>query len=745
MTVTEESGTEDTGGKLVPFPGPRTAAEELTELELVDGTPPAARRPGKELEPAGPVYDAVIVDETKEPVQPTIKAIAERIAAPVKAVAHHEPTVATSKAVVRQAAYVFAGLGVVAKRAWDAKTNSPYARAMRAAEAAGDWDRWGDAEERGQRARAARHKRLMELVTLPWTLTKALLGAIALLAGVLLAAGVVYAFAAEDFSVVDDPLRTAATLIGWLVAAGVWLSWWLAILAPALAVGGLWHLGKQAEAAPRWLMSPRQVGPGDMMPSALTEDTITAALRGTVADFDRAVKGGWKVRYRIPPRGFEGGTHFQLELPPKAPVEAFVKNKTVLAHNLKRYPIEVWPTEPIAGVLDGWIADPGVLTKPVGPWPVLKDLANVRCDYFKGIPVAVTLRGQVVASPLGQKNYFMAGIMGSGKSSMAITLALGAILDPLVDVDVVVMAENGDYEPMRPALRSLHTGAEPDTVEAAIGLLRDRFRSLGELGELLREQMAVTQAQGGEPDKFICREYAEREPRLRPRVMIIDECQNLFMSEHGKDAEVIMKQLVTTARKYATTLILLTPDPTGDAIPTGIVRIMSNRACFPIGDQIGNDAAIGTGSHRTGLTAVNLMPAVDNEPNDAGTCAARGFTNPPGMLRCFYVPQSDAHRVTQRALELRAGRQKRLTAAPEVRDLLADVARVLGDRTDRVRAADVPRLLAAEFPGYEPYRLMKGTELAARLTAEGVFVPTTGNVFPVYPDRVREALRSRGA
>lgn len=477
------------------------------------------------------------------------------------------------------------------------------------------------------------------------------------------------------------------------------------------------------------------------MPSVLTEDTITAALRGTLADFDRAVKGGWKVRYRIPPREAEGGgTHFQIELPPKAPVEAFVKNKKVLAHNLKRFPIEVWPTEPIAGVLDGWIADPGVLTKPVGPWPVLKDLDNAQCDYFKGIPVSKTLRGHVVDSPLSQKNYFVAGIMGSGKTSLAITLVLGAILDPLVDVDVVVMAENADYEPMRPALRSLHSGIEPETVEAAIGLLKDRFRSLGELGELLREQMAITASQGREPDKFINREYAEREPRLRPRVMVIDECQNLFMSEHGKDAELIVKQLVTTARKYATTLIFLTPDPTGDAVPTGVVRVCSNRAVFPIGDQIGNDAAIGTGSHKIGLTAANLVPAIGDDLNDAGTCAARGFTNPPGMMRCFYVPQSDAHRVTKRALQLRAGRQRLQIAAPvKKRDLLVDVGKVIGDQT--VPVADIPPLLKVEFPMVVLYQQLNGKQLREILKNEyGVHVPKTDNRFPVSPKLIADAL-----
>lgn len=727
--------------EIIPFPS-RQAGDQTPDGDQPGGE--LATRSGNEVEDVGSVLDAEIVDEVVGPVRRATRPAVRRVKVVSRRVSQHQPTVRTSKWVARNLTYVFAGVGVLANRWWLAKTNSSYEQAMRALRAAGDWDRLADWEQRGELARERRHKRRMDMIAVPFKVAKALATAIPSGALFLLVIGLLYAAYKGDFSVTLDPLFGVAAAIGW-VAAVVGVLWSIGIiLVPMLLVGGLWHVGRQAQFLPQSLRPPTM--PGDMMPSELTEDTITAALAATVPDFDRAIKAGWKVRYRIPPRADEGGTHFQLDLPPKAPVEVFVKRKRDLAHNLRRFPIEVWPTEPIAGVLDGWIADPGVLTKPVGPWPVLEDLDNARCDYFKGIPVAMTLRGKVVASPLGQKNYFLAGIMGSGKSSMAITLVLGAILDPLVDVDVVVMAENADYEPMRPALRSLHTGAEPDTVEAAIQLLRDRFRSLGELGELLREQMDITAAQGREPDKFICREYAEREPRLRPRVMVIDECQNLFMSEHGKDAEVIVKQLVTTARKYATTLIFVTPDPTGDAIPSGVVRIMSNRACFPIGDQIGNDAAIGTGSHKIGLTAANLVPAIDDQLNDAGTCAARGFTNPPGMLRCFYVPQSDAHRVTKRALQLRGRRQ--ITAGPqpakEVRDLLDDVAAVLKDKDNPVPAADIPALLADRFPDHVLYRQLNGKQLRGLLWREyKVKVPSTDNRWWVSPKLIAEGLERR--
>ena len=718
--------TVDAGGELLQFPtSVRQAGGELAEVDASD------------VEHVGPVYDAEIVDDP--PPTTRVARVVQTGATVVATVRQSKRTVATAKFAVRQGTYMIAGTRILATRLWDAKTNARPERLMRVAEASGDWDHLGEWHDRGEKMRDSRHKRHMDFLELPLRAAKAFGISVLALHVLLLFLGFALWINGSVANMLVPMLGMYAGIAWTAHAVSVaWSIGWRVGL--VVLVCGVWCVGKKNAIPGRWMAA--ETGVGDMMTSVLTEDTITAALCDTVSDFGRAVKAGWKVRYKIPPRYFEGGTHFQIDLPPKAPVVEFVKKRDLLAHNLKRYPIEVWPTEPEAGVLDGWIADPGVLTKPVGPWPVLKSLDNATCDYFKGIPVAMTLRGKVVTSPLSQKNYFMAGVMGSGKSSMAVTLVLGAILDPLVDVDVVVMAENGDYEPMRPALRSLHTGAETATVEAAIQLLRDRFRDLSEMGELLREQMAIDEAAGREPEKFVCREYAEREPRLRPRVMVFDECQNLFMSDHGKDAETIVKQLITTARKYATTLIFLTPDPTGDAVPSGVVRVMSNRACFPIGDQIGNDAAIGTGFHKRGITAANLVPAIDDELNDAGTCAARGFTNPPGMLRCFYVPQSDARRVTKRALQLRSGHQRVIEAArpiAEKRDLLADVGEVIGSQT--IPAADIPALLSKAFPNQVLYRQMTGKQLRKLLLDDyGVRVPSTGNRWPVTPKLIGEAL-----
>ncbi|MGH3916350.1 MAG: zonular occludens toxin domain-containing protein, partial [Pseudonocardiaceae bacterium] len=99
--------------------------------------------------------------------------------------------------------------------------------------------------------------------------------------------------------------------------------------------------------------------------------TIINALHNlNITGFNKALKGGWRLRFRMPPVIDGKGWRCQIDLPPACPVEEIVKRKSMLAHNLLRFPIEVWPTEPQAGLLDLWVAKSGALSGPVDPWPL---------------------------------------------------------------------------------------------------------------------------------------------------------------------------------------------------------------------------------------------------------------------------------------------------------------------------------------------------------------------------------------
>src|SRR5579884_3483456 len=238
------------------------------------------------------------------------------------------------------------------------------------------------------------------------------------------------------------------------------------------------------------------------------ESAILAALRNlNLGTMNKAVREGWKPRWILGAVEDGAGWHAQLMLPQGVNVEMINGKKPLLASNLLRQPIEVWPSEPknMPGVLDLWVAHPGTLTGKVAPWPLLK---TGTCDYFKGVPVAVSLRGQQIIAPLFEKNFMIGGIMGTGKSSATRNLLLGAMLDPLVDIDVYVMAYNSDYDPMRRRLRTLVKGDEDEDVEQALKALRRLRTEVTVRGQILEEagEMKVT------------RELARRNKRLRPLI-----------------------------------------------------------------------------------------------------------------------------------------------------------------------------------------------------------------------------------
>ncbi|WP_020665174.1 zonular occludens toxin domain-containing protein, partial [Amycolatopsis benzoatilytica] len=603
------------------------------------------------------------------------------------AVAHER----TKTAFRHGVAYPAAGVKVVVTRWRDTHGANRYERMMRAAEAAGEHDKLLEWEARDVAEKQRRHDRTMDWLRAPGQWIKAaVIGSVGV-TGFLLVLGIILAINDGEIGEILTPITAVfdavAFVVWFLTSYGVLLL----VVGTVVGVGYLYQQGRTHGEMPQWLAPPVD---GDAMDELPDENTILNALKNlNIAGFNRAVKDGWRIKFIDPPHKDGKGWRAQVALPPACPVEEIVKRKTTLAHNLVRYPREVWPTEPQPSVLDLWVAKPGALSGPVDPWPLLADLDNATADYFTGVPVGVTLKGDVVRGRLFEANYALGGMMGSGKSTLAINLVLGAMLDPVVDIDVVVMAENTDYDPMRPRLRTLTTGAGDETVDACLNLLYELYDDLSVRGKALKAHAT---------DRAVTRALAEKDGRLRPRVVVIDECQNLFMGKNGTKAIEVASKLMSTARKYAITLIFLTPEPSKDALPRKITSVASNKACFAIGDQMANDAVLGTGSYKAGISAVGLTPKTDEGPGDVGTCMARGFTAKPGLLRSFYVSPKDAHAVTKRAMVLREQTALPAADAPAKQagpvDHLAAIADVLGTEA-RMRTQEVLQRLTERDRG----------------------------------------------
>jgi len=654
------------------------------------------------------------------------------VAGAVRSLVTHPHTRRSSKLVGRNFWYPVAGGLLLFARWRDAHGASRYERMMRQAELTGNLEMLGDWEARDVAEKQRRHDRVMDWVRSPGDLIKALAVGVVAFAGLLLALGVVMAIADKDWSWVLAPIISVINAIRFTV--WFFTAYGITLILAATCCGAvfLWNVGRTRTEPPAWMAPPVDETARQIIPD---EGAILSALRNlNLPALNRKFKEGWQPRWPLATGRDGKGYRTQLELPAGVTVEMINRYKTVLAHNLVRLPVEVWATEPKnkPGVLDLWVADQGILTTPVEPYPLLEE---GECDYFVGVPAGVDQRGDLVVGRLMAANYAIAGTMGSGKTSLVIELLCGAMLDSLVDIEVYVMAYNVDYDPMAPRLSVLVKGDEDEQILAAIGALRGLRKEVTERGKLLAEL-------GGEETK-LTRVIAAKDARMRPKVVVFDECQELFRHDkYGEQAKQLAIKVMMKARKCGITLLFVTPAPSADSLPRDLAKTVSNRVCFAIGDHQGNDAILGTGSHKRGITAVDLVPG-----EDVGTAMASGFALRPGLLRTHHIRKdTDVDQlspIVERAVGVWTG-SRRPNPVDEVgeRDLLADVVVTLSGM-DMLKATDVCARLRENAPDHLDYQTLTGEELAARLEVEGVPVRRLKGVLTVRAGNLHAALSAR--
>jgi hypothetical protein len=115
----------------------------------------------------------------------------------------------------------------------------------------------------------------------------------------------------------------------------------------------------------------------------------------------------------------------------------------------------------------------------------------------------------------------------------------------------------------------------------------------------------------------------------------------------------------------------------------------------------------------------NVAHAVEPEPVEV-------------RLPRFLVLTLDTGRVAEPAATLAVALNGTAACA---RELLEDLDSVLGD--ERVRMSQLPALLRALAPSWEPYKTLTGRELAAALRGSGIRVTNTGNVLRLDPNDLR--------
>jgi S-DNA-T family DNA segregation ATPase FtsK/SpoIIIE len=627
---------------------------------------------------------------------------------------------------VRLLWFVVRGNGRWARKAWAYLTYADLRADARAARLAGDVDARRRAQELIRSDSRARWTRVAMA-----TETTRQVGAVVAGAGALLwlvdttvdranmwpwLAGMYEALAgAAVLASAVLPFVLAAAVVGWLVASA--------------------REGRDQAPGAGFLVRPDR----DDTDSWIDERMISQALTHLgIAPLDRFFKNGGHLVYTVAARLDGDGTYAQIRLPMGVTAGMVADRADRLAANLGRAKLETWPTEGAeAGLLDLWVADKGKLGRGPGPWPLLHD---GRVDVFDGVPFGRSQRGTVVNAPIMERNYLIGGQPGQGKSSAGRTLALGCALDPTVELRVYVFATNPDFDPFRPRLARYVKSDDDDAVAAGLAELRELREDVTRRGELLERHGAAK----------VTRTLADTVPGLHPKVVVFDECHEMFEHRaHGEEARALTIKVVKKARKCGITLVFLTQSPTAASIPKDLTRNCSNSVAFAVADQVANDGLLGSGAYRQGIRATELRPG-----EDRGTAVAVGFTaNRFELIGTFYVAFDESgDEVTPVVARAVALLDQEGRAVPAVEgggdgdgagpDHLADLHEVVRGEV-RVRTQMVLRRLAELNPA--EYGDWSFTRLAEVLAEHELTARKYNGVMVVRAAEVAAALHQRDA
>ncbi|MEU8448587.1 ATP-binding protein [Streptomyces globisporus] len=637
--------------------------------------------------PAEPVN--LVKDPTAEPTSTPPKVVPQgsrvvRTARALRTAATHERTRATGRFTVRHGMYVVGGGRIVARRAWEGRTAARYERMLRAAEAAGNLDLATEWEERGQRFRAARHQRRMDLLSAPVKAARGAAAGLGITAGGLLLLGIILAVANENFADLATPTLALIELIRWIVVI-ITVVWGpLIALGPWAALLALWGVGRHQQAAPQWALPVRD---RDGQGTPITPSIVVTAMRDLgVSTLRKAIKEMGDVGAQmLSPITIAGcGVEVDVHLPSGVSTEEIQNRRKKLAENLNRHEHEVFITIPPAPrTVRLWIADSGALDEPIGPSPLVTD-PDIRADYKSGrAPWGQDLRGDAALVSLFQRMLLITGLSNQGKTASLRALALWLAFDPKVEFRIGDLKGIGDWAMFDGLATVLIQGPTDDHVLDVTEMVEEAAR------EMNRRLLA--------PGK-----------EFPPLVVIVDEAQVAYGSGAVDENKIPLGGAKSTSRYFRAIKAIHdqgravnvttwegTQDPTNENLPKRSREGNHIRSSLVLGTESQARMAVGDAAIDGGAAPHKLRQGLDK-----GTVvvAGDGIKLAPGQtsvtVRTHYIDGDQAAEIADRAKALRDGvtTVAAVDHTPE-RDEVADIMTVLGD-APRLLTQDVLKRLA---------------------------------------------------
>ncbi|WP_282703232.1 FtsK/SpoIIIE domain-containing protein [Streptomyces sp. CC219B] len=411
------------------------------------------------------------------------------------------------------------------------------------------------------------------------------------------------------------------------------------------------------------------------------------------------------------------GWRAEVDLPPGVEATAVLEKRAALAAAMRRPISTVWPEADRSahpGRLVLWVAqrDPAKAGRKL--WPLMKDGQS---DVYQPLPFGFDPRGNLVEITLMYSNLLVGGIPGSGKTSCALAIVLGVALDPTAELWIYELKGSGDLDSVKPVCHRYVSGDEDEDLEAALAGMRSGIAEYQRRAAFVRSLPASEVPEGRKVTRALAEKYPEMD--LGPRVIVIDEVQELFTHDDYKDeATALATRLIKKARAYGIILILLTQNPDAPSLPTSVSSSVGTRLCLAVMDWRANNNVLGTGAYDRGLRATDI--SIDEQGTGILARGREGTT-----VRAAFIKQTEADDIAKRALALRmaagtlsgqsVGAQ---VAEQDVETILDHLRAIWPDGVETVHSHRLVEALAAYRADlYKPWTEMDAAGASTALSA----------------------------
>lgn len=411
------------------------------------------------------------------------------------------------------------------------------------------------------------------------------------------------------------------------------------------------------------------------------------------------------------------GWRAEIDLPPGVKATEVLEKRAALAAAMRRPISTVWLEEDRSahpGRLIMWVAqrDPAKAARKL--WPLMKE---GQADVYEPLPFGFDPRGNLIDITLMYSNLLVGGIPGSGKTSCALAIVLGVALDPTAELWIYELKGSGDLDSVKPVCHRYMSGDEDEDLEAALAGMRAGITEYQRRAAFIRGLPASEVPEGRKVTRALAEKYPEQ--NLGPRVIVIDEVQELFTHDEYKDeAAALATRLIKKARAYGIILILLTQNPDARSLPTSISSNVGTRLCLAVMDWRANNNVLGTGAYERGLRATDI--SIDEQGTGILARGREGLT-----VRAAFIKQTEAEEIAARALALRtaAGTLSGQSIGEAVEEgsvetVVDHVRAIWPDGVDTVHSHRLVKALAAYRPDlYGPWMEMETAEASTALSA----------------------------